>query len=160
MLVCMFQSSSAKHQRLISCYYFWIYQTVAVCTVPPYDFLYLFFLISIRLSSLALSCCLSSIIQWEASGRVYAWKATMYGIVSSVVLLLSNPRTQTWLCGSLRTSTAWPSSHYCGQELPGNLNFVRWYDSNIYSHDSTASMCLCFCHISGQVRGNEIFLIS
>lgn len=59
MLVCMLQSSSAKHQRLISCYYFWIYQTVAVCTVPPYDFLYLFFL-DFHLSSLALSLPSSS----------------------------------------------------------------------------------------------------
>jgi len=92
-------------------------------SVHQQDFLSLLFLISFHLSSLALSCCIYSIIQWEASGRVYAWTAAMYGIVSSVVLLLSNPGTQTWPCGSLWTSTPWPSSHYCGQELPGKLDF-------------------------------------
>lgn len=131
MLVCMLQSSSAKHQRLIALLLLSIiFEYIKLLLYVQY--LHMIFFIFFSLFPLVLSWCLSSIIQWEASGRVYAWTATMYGIVSSVVLLLSNPRTQTWPCGSLRTSTAWPSSHYCGQELPGNLHFVRWYDQNIY----------------------------
>lgn len=69
------------------------------------------------------------LIQWEAGARVHARTAVMYGIVSSVVLLLPNPRPQTWPCGSLWTSTPWPSSHYSGQELPGNLDYLVSYPS-------------------------------